>query len=46
MKLYVKNSKDIFSDGERDFFGVIKGNKFQIMINENTILINTNKIIS
>ena len=38
MKLYVKNSKDIFSDGERDFFGVIKGNKFQIMINENTIL--------
>ena len=38
MKLYVKNSKDIFSDGERDFFGVIKGDKLQIMINENTIL--------
>ena len=38
MKLYVKNSRDIFSDGERDFFGVIKDDKLQIMINENTIL--------
>ena len=37
MKLYKKIQK-IYLVMVKDFFGVIKGNKFQIMINENTIL--------